>query len=217
MADRVLPFYAVCDESYSMVDHIGMLGDALRELPGRLAADPGAAGVIHFRVIGFAEQARVITPPSLLGDHTTDSGISPEPATNFGAAFIMLRDIIQRDLAALTGTARRIHRPTVFFLSDGRPTDQASWPAAYARLIDPAWAARPAIVAFGIGDADPATISRIGTAGSFRCDHATTPSQALERFTETLLNSMLRAATGEGRAGLPHRVDGFTALTCGPG
>ena len=51
--------------------------------------------------------------------------------------------------------------------SDGQPTDPATWPDAFAALTDPAWTARPNMIAVGVGDADPVTMSRIGTFRTF--------------------------------------------------
>jgi uncharacterized protein YegL len=87
--------------------------------------------------------------------------------TNFGPAFTLLREAIDRDVRGLKAQRVGVHRPIVFFLSDGQPTDPVTWPAAYAALTDPAWTARPHMIAFGVGDADQDTLCRIGTFRTF--------------------------------------------------
>jgi uncharacterized protein YegL len=92
---------------------------------------------------------------------------------------------------ALAGDTHQVHRPAVFFLSDGQPTDPATWPAAHAALTDPAWSARPNLIAFGVGDADPATIARIGTFRAFLDRDGVRPAGALRRCAPALTTSTL--------------------------
>jgi uncharacterized protein YegL len=111
----------------------------------------------------------------------------------------------------------RIHRPTVFFLSDGQPTDPVAWRRPHARLTDPTWPDRPKIVAFGIGDADAATIRTVGQFKAFLSDRGgTTPGDALHRFAEALTDSMLSTGTSTGDVEIPDQVRGYTALTTEP-
>jgi uncharacterized protein YegL len=166
MRNGVVPFYVVCDESYSMVDHIAAMDDAVRELRDRIHADHGLGETARICVIGFSDSARIVIPLSPVGTRTETFAASSAAATNFAAVFALLRDTIQRDVAALEADCYLVYRPTVFFLSDGQATDPALWSAAYQRLIDPNWAARPRIVALEVGDADLATIRGISTVTS---------------------------------------------------
>ena len=167
MPDRVLPFYVVCDESYSMADHLGVLNAGLRELRRCVVADPVLRGRARFCLIGFAEDARVVVPLARLDEFPDVTGLTARAATNFGRVFTTLRQIIERDVRELRTRACEVYQPAVFFLSDGQPTDPAVWQDAYARLVDPGWPSRPKVVAFGIGDADAATIGVIGEFKAF--------------------------------------------------
>ena len=111
-----------------------------------------------------------------------------------------------------------MYRPAVFFLSDGHPTDPATWPAAYERLVDPDWPPRPNIIAFGIGDADAATIGRIGTFQAFMSQGGVSPAAALHGFARALTTSVVRSADDDGEwcCGCRTQVDGFTALRIDP-
>ena len=155
----MLPCYVVCDFSSSMTDYIGDLRAGLREFRGALHADPVAAARIRVCVIGIAEPPRVLQPlrPAAELDDLTEQ--TPCAGTKFGPVFELLRETIDRDVNAL----RRNRRPIVFFVSDGRPTDAATWPAAFAAIADPTWTARPDVIAFGVGAADPDTLTLIGT------------------------------------------------------
>lgn len=163
MEPEVLPCYVVCDMSFSMTDHIDELKTGLREFRGAVHADPSVAGRVRVCVVVFAETPQVLQPLRPAAELAVLPGPKPSGGTNFGPAFTLLRETIDRDVRGLKERRLRVHRPIVFFTSDGRPTDPVTWPAAFAALADPAWAARPNVVAFGIGAADHDTLSRIGT------------------------------------------------------
>ncbi len=163
MRNGIVPFYVVCDESYSMADHVAPMNDVLRELRESILADPALAETARLCMIGFSDSARVVVPLCKTDELTETIDPMASAATNFAAVFALLRATIERDVAALHADSHQVHRPTVIFLSDGQATDPAVWSASYQRLIDPSWAARPRIVALEVGDADIATIRRIGT------------------------------------------------------
>ena len=163
MYSDVLPCYVVCDISLSMIDHIDEVNAGLREFRGAVHADSSVAERVHCCVVGFAETPMVLQPLYPMARFTELAAPAPAAGTNFGPAFTLLRDAIGRDVRDLKALRLRVHRPIVFFLSDGQPTDPVTWPAAFAALTDPAWAARPNMIAFGIGDADQDTLGRIGT------------------------------------------------------
>jgi uncharacterized protein YegL len=192
-SNHVLPLYVVCDLSFSMMDHIEALNDSLRELQSAIGSDPAAAEGIRFCLIGFSESPEVLMPLCRLSELTEISGLTAPAATNFGAAFTFLRDTIARDVRLLKARSHRVCRPAVFFLSDGQPTDPATWPASFAALTDPSWGARPNVTAFGIGDADPATIDRIGTFQAFLGRDGVRPAVALHGFVRGLVTSIGRA------------------------
>ncbi|QQQ77427.1 hypothetical protein IOD16_02485 [Saccharothrix sp. 6-C] len=163
MGIDVLPCYVVCDVSLSMTDHLGEVNAGLRELRGAVHADPSAAALTRVCVVGFAAAATVLQPLRPAAELTELSASRPRAGTNFGPAFALLRETISHDVRALKARRLRVCRPVVFFTSDGRPTDPATWPDAFAALADPAWPARPTVVAYGLGAVDRGTLDRIGT------------------------------------------------------
>ncbi|XVS65558.1 vWA domain-containing protein [Actinosynnema sp. CA-299493] len=167
MESDVLPCYVVCDVSLSMTDHLDEVNAGLRELRGAVHADPPVAARVRVCVVGFAATPTVLQPLRPAAELTDLSGARPRTGTNFGPAFALLRETIAHDVVALEARGLRVHRPVVFFTSDGRPTDPATWPEAFAALADPAWPHRPTVVAFGLGAVDRGTLDHIGTSRVF--------------------------------------------------
>ncbi|MCT2582393.1 vWA domain-containing protein [Actinophytocola gossypii] len=216
MPEQILPFYVVCDQSYSMADHLDGLNGGLRELHRAVGTDPVVADKTRFCLIGFAGDARVLQPLCALSDIVTMVELEVSPATSFAAAFELLRTTVERDVERLKADGHRVYRPAVFFLSDGQPTDPAAWPAAYERLLDPDWPARPNIISFGIGDADETTIDRVGTVQAFMSHGGLSPSAALHEFARALTRSVVSSGEplddGDLVLRIPRQVTGFTAL-----
>jgi uncharacterized protein YegL len=214
MRDRVLPIYVVCDESYSMTDHMGTLNAGLRELHRCVQNDPSANSRTRLCLIGFADTARVVVPLSPLADLPDIGVLAARASTNYAPAFTLLRETIERDVADLCAHSRRMYQPTVFFLSDGQPTDPALWRLAHSRLLDHDWAVRPRIVAFGVGDADAATMRAVGDFKAYLCDKRTTMlDDAVRMFAETLTDSLVLHGTDDAALRIRDHVAGFTELT----
>jgi uncharacterized protein YegL len=218
MPEQILPFYVVCDQSYSMFDHLDALNDGLAQLHAAVGTDPVVADITRLCLIGFSGSATVLQPLCRPSDVVGLRYLTTQAATSFGEAFRVLRDTIERDVEALKAKAHKVYRPAVFFLSDGHPTDQSTWPDFYARLVDPEWPSRPNIIAFGIGDADAATIGRIGTFQAFMSHGGVSPAAALHSFARALTTSVVRTAADDGEMALrvPARIDGFTTLRIDP-
>ncbi len=220
MPEQILPFYVVCDQSYSMADHLDALNDGLAQLHRAVGTDPVVADKTRFCLIGFAGDAEILQPLCRLSDVVDIVGLTTQAGTSFGVAFTLLRETIERDVDLLKADAHRVYRPAVFFLSDGHPTDPATWPDAYARLVDPDWPARPNIISFGIGDADADTIGRIGTFQAFMSAGGVSPGNALHGFARALTTSVVRSGgtspDGDLVLQVPDRVAGFTALQIDP-
>ncbi|MEV7042125.1 VWA domain-containing protein [Amycolatopsis sp. NPDC051061] len=212
MSDRILPFYVVCDESYSMADHLDLLNDSLDDVYRIVRTDPALAGRARLGMIGFSREARIVAPLSQRAERIGKPGLQGGAETNFGAVFTTLRETIERDVERLRAESCSVYRPAVFFLSDGQPTDHADWPAAHARLVDRDWPARPRMIAFGIGDADRATMSQIGTYRAYLSRTGVTPRRVIREFAKTLASSLLLSGTAGDDLHVPAQVSGFTAV-----
>ena len=214
MPEQILPLYVVCDQSYSMADHLDALNDGLAQLHAAVGTDPVVADKTRFCLIGFSGKAEVLQRLCRPSDVVGVVDLTTRAATSFGEAFTLLRKTIEEDVDSLKAQSHQVYRPAVFFLSDGHPTDPATWPAAYERLVDPDWPARPNIIAFGIGDADAATIGRIGTFQAFMSQGGVSPAAALHGFARALTTSVVRSYDDDNEVELrvPARIDGFTTL-----
>jgi uncharacterized protein YegL len=155
-----LHLYVVCDVSMSVAGDLERMNEDLREIRRALLADPAAAETSSVCVIAFSGTAEILLPLSPLAEIGEMPSLRPGTATNFGPAFTLLRHTMAGDLAGLP--AGRC-RPAVFFLSDGLPSDPASWPPAYADLAE----LGASVVALALGEAELSTLRRIGTGGVF--------------------------------------------------
>lgn len=162
----MLPCYVVCDVSCSMTTHVDELNAALRELRGAVHADPVFGARVRVCVVGFASRARVVQPLRPATEPAALLDVRPESGSHFGSVFTLLRSAIERDVRELKALRRRVSRPVLFFVSDGRPAD-CTWPSALEVLTAASWAARPSLTAFGVGAADLDTLGRISASRLF--------------------------------------------------
>jgi uncharacterized protein YegL len=164
MVPDVLPCYVVCDVSFSMSDHLDEVNAGMREFRGAVHADRRASTQIRLCVVVFAERPVVLQPLLPALDQAELIEPRQESGSDFGSAFTLLHHTVERDVRGLKAQRIRVRRPVLFFISDGRATDQA-WPHALARLR--AAAACPEMVAFGLGAVDRPALDRIGTSRVF--------------------------------------------------
>ncbi|MFD5491429.1 vWA domain-containing protein [Streptomyces sp. GDS52] len=216
---QLLPFYVVCDESGSMAgDGVDTINSALPELHHEISTNPSVADKTRFALIGFSTQASVLQPLADLSELTQLPSLSAGGVTSFGAAFRLLKDTIEKDVAALKAEGHDVYRPVMFFLSDGIPTDEG-WRTALNDLN--AFRYAPKIIAFGISDADAATITEVANFKAFiQKDDSISPAVALREFASSLTRSIVNSATsmaaqgGEGfQLQVDEQVPGFTSLS----
>lgn len=217
---QILPFYLVCDESGSMDGApIQAINNALPELHQEIGSNPVVADKTMFCIIGFSDDAQVLLDLSDLSTVTGLPVLATRGGTGYGAAFRSLRQTIESDVKSLKAQGHKVYRPVVFFLTDGYPTD-AGWESEYKALIDPSLSWRPNILAFGIGEADAATISSIATFKAFLADGSVGPAEALKEFATALTRSIVKSGTSATQEGMtlqaPDEVPGFTSLQVEP-
>jgi uncharacterized protein YegL len=165
---HLLPIYVVIDESASMVPYLAQLNSGLAALHEALLAEPMAAAKVRFTVIGFSTTAVLRLHLADLRRENQLPPVRSGGATSYGAAFAALLQQIPQDIAALKGQGYAVHRPAVFFLSDGQPSDGALWKRFHRQLADRAqFPAAPNIIACGIGDARARTILDVASAQEY--------------------------------------------------
>lgn len=165
----LLPVYFVADESLSMEANIGELNDGIASLRDALEREPLAASKVRLSITGFSGSVETRMEMADIREMTRTPTLVTRPTgTSYDSAFRDLLDRIPSDQKKLRAQGYRIHRPVVFFLTDGQPTDGPGWESLVWRLRDPEiLKAYPTIIAFGIGAADAATISKIATKPEF--------------------------------------------------
>ena len=212
---QLLPVYVMADESASMSEHMAELNEGLASLHEALLAEPMTAAKVRFSVLGFSHDVQVRLKLADLREVAELPGLVPRQATNYQTAFDDLRARIPGDIATLKAGGYQVHRPAVFFLSDGQPNQGGDWKSAHARLTDRgSMPAAPNIVAFGIGQANPETILHVATSPEFAFVAAvgTEVGAAIAKFSEKLTKSVVHSARAVA-AGSPtlvvERPEGF--------
>jgi uncharacterized protein YegL len=196
---QVLPMYFVGDESHSMRgDPIAAVNQGLIDLRDEVAKHPLIGKKVRFGIITFADTAETRLQLSELNEDLVLPALSPRGrGTSYASALEALRQTIPADVALLKSTGYQVHRPSVFFLSDGQPTDKADrWRARLDELKDPGFRERPNVLAFGVGDADPAVIRELASSPryGFMMTEGASTAGAIAEFAASMLNSMVASA-----------------------
>lgn len=200
---RLLPIYVLADESGSMGAYMDGLNEGLRSLHHALLREPMASAKVRFSVLGFSgdvvERMRMadLTMVSILPQLRTRG------RTSYAAAFGDLLTRVPRDVDALKADNYQVHRPAVFFLSDGVPDRGDGWEGPHERLTDKSVTpAAPNIIACGIGDADPHTIDAVATAREFGfiAERDADIGQAIAGFCTSLTRSIIASSRSLGSA-----------------
>ena len=164
---HLLPVYIAADESASMRPHARELADGLGSLHSELRMNPMAAAKVRLTVLGFSDTVAERLPLCDVREQPTMPPMLSRNTTSYRELFLELMKRIPRDVAALKRQSYAVHRPAVFFFSDGMPNDE-DWRGPLKRLTDRSTTpGAPNIIACGVGEADPATIATVATAREF--------------------------------------------------
>jgi uncharacterized protein YegL len=210
---KILPFYLVVDVSYSMTQD-GKLDAAngiTKELKNALAEQPVIADKVRFSVIDFSDEAQVVFPLGDLSMQEDDVHFDPRGGTSFVAAFRTLRTEIDRDVKQLKADGFDVHRPAVFFISDGDPTDgEGEWQQAFVDLTSYDKATKsgfpyyPNVIPFGVG-ATPGTLKELiyprERSKCYMAKDGANPGDALRQMVEVLVSSTMLSGASFGAGG----------------
>ncbi len=198
---KVLPVYFIADESGSMCNEVKQLNEGLVSLLDAMQSETMAAAKIRFCMVGFNESVRCYLEPSDLRQLEDMPELTASGTTSYRAAFFELRERIPSDVIKLKGEGYEVHRPAVFFLSDGAPNLHDGWEAALSEVKSEDFKERPNILAFGIGEADPEIIRQVATAPqyAFVSAQGVETGTAIAEFSKALTRSVV--ASGQGLVG----------------
>ncbi|MBV9167232.1 MAG: VWA domain-containing protein [Solirubrobacterales bacterium] len=179
-------------------DPIVAVNQGLVDLRDEVAKHPLIGKKVRFGIITFADSAETRLELSELSEDLILPTLSTRGrGTSYASAFEALRHTIPADVALLKVSGFQVHRPTVFFLSDGQPTErQAKWHDRLMELKDQGFKERPNLLAFGVGDADPKVIQQLATSPrhAFMMREGVSTAGAIAEFAASMLNSMVSSA-----------------------
>ncbi|AUG79446.1 hypothetical protein CFP65_4720 [Kitasatospora sp. MMS16-BH015] len=214
----LLPAYVVADESASMSPYQRELDEGVTSLCEGLRAEPMLAAKLRLAVLGFSEDVQVRLAVADMRTEYTVPRLQIRGVTTYGSVFDDLLHRLPADVRWLRSEGYRVHRPVVFFLSDGQPTDGDAWRASHAVLTDRLRTpAAPNIVACGIGDAQARTMVEVATRAEFAflANPSADLGQAISEFFHALTASLVASsrALGSGDPTLVvHRPEHFTLV-----
>ena len=203
----LLPVYVLADESHSMRRHIGELNRGLADLHEALLGEPMAAAKVRFSILGFADDVKQRMRLADLRREDKLPTLATRGRTSYTKAFADLRRRLPRDVRALKDEGYAVHRPAVFVLTDGQPSDDG-WQEEHDRLVDRRITPEaPNIIACGIGSARPATILRVATRREFAfvALAGVDVGVAIAQFCSALTRSIIASAPSR-TAGPPRLV-----------
>jgi uncharacterized protein YegL len=161
----VMPFYVICDVSYSMQGDMPALNDGVRRLRRAIVAEPVVDDIAQVCIMSFSDVAKVVVPLGQMSESEIPA-LAVEGGTNYGAAFRKLAQVIEQDRADLKGGGYRIYRPCAFFLTDGLPGDP-DWHQTFASTLTfdqqskVGMKAHPIFVPFGFRDAGESVLRQL--------------------------------------------------------
>lgn len=205
----ILPFYLVADVSYSMTlqsspdkdSPLKAANDMALVVKDALDESPLLKDKVRFCLIDFSDDARIQIPLCDLSERSVNElpTLEARGGTSYAAAFRLLRATIEADAAQMHADGHKLHRPAVFFLTDGEPTDLvAEWKAAFDHLVDPGFRGRPNFVPFGVAGATEATLKQLayppGRMRHYIAQSNQDAAGAIRSMAEILVGSIIASA-----------------------
>lgn len=218
---KLLPFYLVIDVSLSM-SFEGKLEQANNIMPkivDALMDSPILADKVRFGLIDFSDDAQVRLPLcDVLDESVTLPVLAVRGATSYAAAFRLLRTEIESNVKQLKADGFLVHRPAVFFVSDGETTDRDDeWRSALRDLTE-GFSAYPNLIPCGVDEADPKTLAALVHPATgpkamqmYLMKEGHNPGDAIASIAEILISSVISSgqSMAQGNSGLllPDRSD----------
>jgi uncharacterized protein YegL len=209
------PVYLVVDVSWSM-SMAGKLDAANRmigTIADALARHRAVARQARIGVIDFSDDAQVRLPLcDLVADDVRLPRLSVRNGTSFSSAFTVLRWQIEADVTRLA-IDNDLLPPTVFFMSDGGPTDdETAWRTAFEALIS--HRSRPAVVPCGMDEAEAHVMGSLihppsgpDRAALFMMARDCRAAAAIASVGDIVVSSLMRVGGTDGRVVLPIGAD----------
>lgn len=209
----LLPFYLVIDVSWSMKgEKLDVAREILPAVADALAKNPILNDKVRLGLIDFADDAELRLPLCDVSRQSTLPSLDLRGGTNYGAAFRMLRQQLATDVAQLRSDGYRVHRPAVFFISDGEPLDD--WQGDFAALTEydretnTGFRWYPVLVPCGVDTADRDVMRKLAypprKSKLYMMKSGADAADAIRAMTEVLISSVLASgqSIAQGGSGL---------------
>ena len=203
----VMPFYIVCDVSWSMAADMSTLNEALGDLRQEIVSEPLVDDVARIAILTFSDSAQVVAPLAQVSESGLPT-LRDQGGTNYGEAFRTLAQTIEQDRASLKSQGYKIYRPCAFFLTDGEPQDHDYAQTfrstlTYDSTSGQGMAAHPIFVPFGFRDAREDVLRQLAyppEKGKWFLARTSNVKEALaavlDIIMKTVVSSGRRAASG---------------------
>ncbi|HWF40593.1 MAG TPA: VWA domain-containing protein [Acidothermaceae bacterium] len=196
----LLPFYLVVDVSYSMSGaKLDVANEILPSVCDALAKNPILNDKVRFGMVDFSDDARVVLPLCDVSTATQLPGLSVRGGTSYGAAFKLLRRLLESDIGQLRADGYKVHRPAVFFLSDGEPGD--NWKDDFETLTEydsstgKGFKYHPVVVPCGVETADRDVMRQLvhplSKSKLYMMKTGSDAAAAIKAMAEVLISSVL--------------------------
>lgn len=203
--------YLVVDVSWSMSTDgkLDAVNRMIRSVVDGLARERSAARRVRVAMLDFSDDARLRMPLSdPAGPGVDVPRLRVRNGTSFSSAFTTLRWQLDADAARLP-PGYRLLPPTVFFISDGGPTDdEAAWRTAFAALV--AHPSAPALVPCGVDEAEAHVMGSLihpltgpDRTALFMMARNGRPAAAITSVGELVVSSLAGSGGADGRPILP--------------
>lgn len=191
--------YMVVDTSYSMLgEKLDVANELVPALIDACRNYTTLADMLRVSLISFDSEARTVIPMSRHNE-IADKQLTVGGSTEYGKAFSEVSANIDRDIAMLKADGfEKIYRPSVFFITDGNPTDsESSRQVGWNELTDTSRKSHPNVTTFGIGDEVELDYLKTYTSKkgqAFKTKSGAEAAESLRSFIEVLVMSFLASA-----------------------
>jgi uncharacterized protein YegL len=211
-----MPFYLVCDVSFSMRFELAALHKGITEVCEAIGNQPLLNDLVWVSVVTFADSAEAVMRLTEARQCQVPWFTHENSAARWGAAFRVLAEEMREDYGMLRDLDRQVFPPCAYFLTGGDPIDH-DWDQTFDDTLTKRALAEfdmhvePILVPFGFQNVQESTLRRLAyPRGRSRWYHSrdTSVDDSLRRLlriiTDSILSSGKSGAWGAPGHDLPH-------------